>query len=157
LLNTVTPKSVDGLKQRLDDILSCKRIVSTSLHGMVFAESYGIPCLYFGVRGPNKGLATIDLNVDDEKQIDTRFTDLYLGMGKPHLPIYVQNRKLPTDWADVMRAVDKAWQPIDFDPQPMIEACPLPVNPIKAPEGGTIFDHPLIRGLPLQGGGRTRL
>ena len=157
LLNTVTPKTVDGLKQRLDDILSCRRLVSTSLHGMVFAESYGIPCLYFGVRGPNPGLATVHLDVDNDKQIDTRFTDLYLGMGKPHLPIYVQDRKRPTDWADVMRAVDRGWEPIGFDPQPMIDACPLPTNPIKAPEGGTIFDHPLIRDMPLLGGERTAI
>lgn len=157
LLNTVTPKTVEGLKQRLDDILSCRRIVSTSLHGLVFAESYGIPCLYFGVRGANPGLSVVHLDVNDEKQIDTRFTDLYLGMGKPALPIYVQNRKLPTDWADVMKAVDKGWEPVSFDPQPMIDACPLPANPIAAPEGGTIFDHPLISGMPLMGGQRTSL
>lgn len=157
LLNTVTPKSVEGLKQRLDDILSCRRIVSTSLHGMVFAESYGIPCLYFGVRGPNPGLATVHLDVDDVKQIDTRFTDLYLGLGKPDLPIYVQDRKKPTDWADVMRAVDTGWEPVSFDARPMIDACPVPANPISAPEGGTIFDHPLIAGMPLLGGERTRL
>ena len=51
IINTLTAVSAASMREKLDEILSCKRLVSTSLHGMVFAESYGIPCLYFSPRG----------------------------------------------------------------------------------------------------------
>ena len=34
-----------------DFIMSCKVVVSSSLHGMVFAHSFGIPALYFSTQG----------------------------------------------------------------------------------------------------------
>jgi len=147
LINTVTDVTPDALRARLNDILECERLVSTSLHGMVFAESYGIPCLYFSPRGKVSGLSELDLL--DEDSVDLRIIDLYRGMGRNKLPVYVQDRKKHTDWAHLMRTIDDVWRPIDFDTDPLINAFPLDLWPLKAPAGKTIFDHPLIQSIPI--------
>ncbi len=147
LINTVTKISADALQARLDDILECERLVSTSLHGMVFAESYGIPCLYFSPRGRANGLAELDLM--DEDSVDLRIVDLYRGLGRSRLQVYVQDRKQPTDWAHLMRTIDAVWEPVVFDTGPLVEAFPLRLAPLVAPAGGTIFDHPVIQAAPI--------
>lgn len=144
LINTVTPVSVPAMKDRLDEILSCKRIVSTSLHGMVFAESYGIPCLYFSPRGGRPGL--VSLPTEDEREVDLRIADLYGGLGMAEVHAYRQKRTVETDWEDVIRTIDRVWEPKAFDGDRLIEAFPGPVAPLQGGPG--LFDHPLIASLP---------
>lgn len=148
LINTVTPVTIGALKDRLDEILSCKRIVSTSLHGMVFAESYGIPCLYFSPKPGPSGLVTF--STADESEVDLRVADLYAGIGLPRIEAYRQHRLRPTDWDDVIRAVDSAWAPRPFDGDRLIEVFPGPISPLDPAVMGEegLFDHPVIKGLP---------
>ncbi|MCS0500788.1 polysaccharide pyruvyl transferase family protein [Ancylobacter mangrovi] len=146
IINTLTEVSAASMREKLDEILSCKRLVSTSLHGMVFAESYGIPCLYFSPRGTPEGL--IGRVMDPDDGYDLRITDLYLGLGIPRIPVYVQRRNKPTDWEHLMWSIDIAWKPVEFDIDPLIEALPIDVAPISAPRGQTVFEHPLIRDIP---------
>jgi len=149
LINTVTPISAEALKDRLDDILACKRIVSTSLHGMVFAESYGIPCLYFAPQFKDiEGLATYDLASNDP--LDLRIIDLYSGIGVETLKIYVQSRQKPTDWAGLIEAIDENWRQVDIDGEALAGALPLKASPLSAPAGGSVFDHPIVQGLLFQ-------
>jgi hypothetical protein len=148
LINTVTPIGAGGLRDKLDEILACRRIVSTSLHGMVIAESYGIPCLYFPPNGPAAGLCRVAPTIDSS--LDLRIVDLYQGLGVGRLPIYVQDRLLPTDWGALIEAIDRTWQPVDIDGDALIEALPVPPAPIAAPPGATIFEHDLILGLKFQ-------
>lgn len=147
LINTVTPISMTAIKDRLDEILSCERIVSTSLHGMVFAESYGIPCLHFPTNG-SQGLQVRDLGADSN--LDLRIVDLYRGLGMSELPVYVQEHSKFTDWDDLMSSIDRAWKPRAFDADRLLEAFPLDLEPLVAPAGGTIWDHPLLQKLTLQ-------
>ena len=146
IINTLTAVSAASMREKLDEILACKRLVSTSLHGMVFAESYGIPCLYFSPRGAPEGLINRKLDPDDG--YDLRITDLYQGLGRTHLPVYVQRRNKPTDWEHLMWSIDLAWEPVEFDIDPLIDAFPLDVAPIAAPKGQSVFEHPLIRDIP---------
>lgn len=148
LINTVTPISMTSIKDKIDEILACERIVSTSLHGMVFAESYGIPCLHFPSHGPKQGLHT--RNLVEECDLDLRIIDLYRGLGMTELPVYAQNHGDMTDWVDLMAAIDKAWKPKAFDAQALLDAFPLDLAPITAPAGATIWDHPLLQNLVLQ-------
>ncbi|OLP53559.1 hypothetical protein BJF92_05185 [Rhizobium rhizosphaerae] len=148
LINTVTPVSIDGLRHRLDEILSCKRIVSTSLHGMVFAESYGIPCLYFSPRARQAGLGRIDLMA--EEGLDLRFVDLYRGLGHDHLDVWYQPRHQETDWAALIETIDRVWSQKVLDEDALISSFPLPLNMLGKGTGGSAFDHPLVRGLPTQ-------
>jgi len=147
LIHTVTPIGLDGMRARLDEILECERIVSTSLHGMVFAESYGIPCLYFSPRAP-RGLHMAEL--DPDGTLDLRIVDLYRGVGRGHIPVYGQPRRERTDWAALMAAIDTAWMPPRFDPAPLLEAFPLDLNPLRLRDGESVFDHPVLRQIPLQ-------
>lgn len=149
LITTVTPVSIDGLKDKIDEIRACERIVSMSLHGMVIAESLGIPCLYFSPIGRAAGIADLDLNADPT--LDLRLVDLYRGLGRDTLRVYVQPRKDATDWEALMAAIDANWNPIDLlDADALVEALPFPVAPLSAEAGKTIWDHPVLRSLTLQ-------
>lgn len=148
LINTVTPISVGALRHRLDEILSCKRIVSTSLHGMVFAESYGIPCLYFSPRAQKAEAGSIDLM--EEEGLDLRFVDLYRGIGQTSLDVWYQPRRLETDWAAVIRKIDEIWFPKAFTGDALVDAFPLPGTMLAKGPTGSAFDHPLIASLPME-------
>lgn len=147
LINTLAPVNLAGMRAKLDEILSCERIVSTSLHGMVFAESYGIPCLYFSPRAP-RGVHVMD--VDPDGTLDLRIVDLYLGLGRNRLAVYGQPRREQTDWVALMDAIDRSWKPSDFDAAPLMEALPIDLRPVEAQRGKTIFEHPLIRQVGLR-------
>ena len=147
LIHTVTPISLDGMRARLDEILECERIVSTSLHGMVFAESYGIPCLYFSPRAP-RGLHVAEL--DPDGTLDLRIVDLYRGLGRRAIPVYGQPRRERTDWPALMAAIDQAWERPEFDTAPLLEAFPLDLSPLKPRRGETVFEHPVLQHIPLQ-------
>ena len=147
LITTVTPISMDSLKDKIDEIRACERIVSTSLHGMVIAESYGIPCLYFS---PTEG-GPVTLNLDPESKVDLRIVDLYRGLGRQKLRAYGQLRAQSTDWQKLMRTIDDNWEAIHLpNPDALIEALPVTPAPISPPAGGTIWDHPLLQSLVLQ-------
>jgi hypothetical protein len=145
LISTVTAPTVGALRDRLDDILACKRIVSTSLHGMVFAESYGIPCLYFSPRASQAGLGKADLSSRDS--IDLRFVDLYRGLGYSSLDVWYQPRRHETDWAALIDAIDRVWFPKTLDEDALIEAFPVPASPLAKGPTGSAFDHPLVRDM----------
>lgn len=146
LINTVTKPTVEALRERLDEILACKRIVSTSLHGMVFAESYGIPCLYFSPRANDAGLGQVDLL--SEEGIDLRLNDLYRGLGHTKLDVWYQPRRQETNWQAVISAIDQAWFPKTLNEEELIASFPLPINLISKGDTGSAFDDPLITGAP---------
>ncbi|MGO4440794.1 polysaccharide pyruvyl transferase family protein [Rhizobium sp. RAF56] len=150
LINTVTRVSVAGLRERLDEILSCKRIISTSLHGMVFAESYGIPCLYFSPRAAKAALGRIDLS--SEQGIDLRFVDLYGGLEETLLDVWYQPRGERTDWEAVIKTIDRIWRPKYLQEDRLIEAFPLPRRLLEKGPTGSAFDHPIISALPMRKG-----
>ena len=148
LINTVTPIGVGALKDKIDEILACKRIVSTSLHGMVIAESYGIPCLYFSPNGSEGGLGFSDL--DPNGRTDLRIVDLYQGIGKSGISTYNQPRGIATDWQDVVDTIDRVWEPVGIDEDGLIGAFPADVRLVEAPAGGTVWEHPILTELVLQ-------
>lgn len=151
IINTVTDVTVGSMREKLDEILACERIVSTSLHGMVFAESYGIPCLYFLPGRRKAGVETFDLMNED--RINLRLVDLYRGLGLKRLPVYVQDRAARTDWDHLIDAIDRTWEPIEFDTTPLIEAFPLDLDPLTPPPGKTVFDNPVILNTPMTSSG----
>ncbi|WP_333701736.1 polysaccharide pyruvyl transferase family protein [Sphingobium yanoikuyae] len=149
IINTLTRIDAEGLKDKTDEILSCKRIVSTSLHGMVVAESYGIPCLYFATRGTEagRGFRVEPLNAD---WLDLRIRDLYTGIGRTRLPLYVQPRDEESDWEDIMQNIDKRWKPVTIDEQALMDAFPVKGELVAAEPGKTIWQHPAITGIQFQ-------
>jgi hypothetical protein len=154
LLNTVTDISASALRSRIEDILACKRLVSTSLHGLVFAESYGIPCLYFTALPGRAGLRHIRLGPNDK--LNLRMSDLYSGLGLAVIPVYNQPKGEATDWADVIEAIDRSWKPKRLDETRLLEAFPLPRQALPAAEGG-LFEHPFVTELPFRHETRARV
>jgi pyruvyltransferase len=145
LLNTITPISAEGLRARVDDILACKRIVSTSLHGLIIAEAYGIPCLYFPPRPGTPGVAETTLTFEDG--LNLRVSDFYSGLGEKRLSFYRQPRNRPTDWDAVIKAVDSVWRPRALDERRLLAAFPLVAEPV---ETDNIFSHARTQELPFQ-------
>ena len=49
-----------------------------------------------------------------------------------------------------MAAIDRAWVEKAFDAEKLINAFPLDLEPLQAPQGKTIWDHPVLQALVLQ-------
>ena len=148
LITTVTPLGVHSIEAKLNEILACERIVSVSMHGMIIAEAYGIPCLYFSPTAEPQGLGWLDL--DPAGPSDIRIVDLYRGLGLGRIPAYFQDRGKPTDWEQVMADVDRSWEQKHFDGDRLIDALPFTASPLSMADGETIWQHPVMMGLTLQ-------
>lgn len=147
ILHTVTGLEAADLGARVDEIRACKRLLSTSLHGLVFAESYAIPCLTV-VGGEAQGLRRVTL--EEGARLDGRMLDLYAGCGRKTLPVLALPHDRPTDWAAAIAAVDRAWSPSACDADALAEALPVDLAPIEVAPGESIWRHPLIAGLPFR-------
>jgi Asp-tRNA(Asn)/Glu-tRNA(Gln) amidotransferase A subunit family amidase len=107
-------------------MLECKRILSQSFHGVVIAEAYGIPVLNFRqLPGAPTGLTEIDLT--QPCTTDPRIFEFYQGGRRAHFAMYAQRRNERSDWAQIMRTIDRTWEPFDYDAAPLVEAFPFPL------------------------------
>ena len=122
LINTYSPASLDGIKEKVNQIRSCKRILSTSLHGIVIPEVYEIPCLNFNTRF--NGIKTLDLD-DDAHLLDHRFRDFYSGIDVKKLSVYGRERKLgKTPWEGIFKYIDKYWVKKDIQTDNLVDSFP---------------------------------
>ncbi|WP_297085381.1 polysaccharide pyruvyl transferase family protein [Thermoleptolyngbya sp. C42_A2020_037] len=145
IITTLTDANLTALEDRVREMTACKRILSTSLHGLVIAETYGIPCAYFRPFG--RGPLQVDL-MDEQVFLDHRVRDYYAGMGLKTLQIFCRERKRPTNWERAITAIDRIWQPVEWSPQRLLEAFPLPlaVNPMEVE---TLGDRALLERIRL--------
>lgn len=145
IITTLTDANLAALEDRVREMTACKRILSTSLHGLVIAETYGIPCAYFRPFG--RGPLQVDL-MDEQVFLDHRVRDYYSGMGLKTLRIFCRERKRPTNWERAIAAIDRIWQPVEWSPQRLLEAFPLPlaVNPMEVEKFG---DRALLERIRL--------
>lgn len=129
VINTLTQVSSKGLQDKIDEILSCKRLVSTSFHGLLLAELYGIPCMFIQNQEKSIYSARVDLNNPDK--IDTRVLDFYLSAGlKKRLMAGLPKNKI-VDWEVVINGIDKMYSPFEFSDDNLINSFPLDINPIN--------------------------
>lgn len=145
LIITLTHPTLESLEQKVAEITACKRIVSTSLHGLVIAETYRIPCAYFQVRGHGSNTVTI---ADETACIEHRFRDFYGGMGLQQRFVYGQELEQETSWEKVIQAIDSQWSPILWSAESFLEAFPLPLsfNPLQQ---RSIGKRSLLQRIPL--------
>ncbi|MBE9604254.1 polysaccharide pyruvyl transferase family protein [Acetobacteraceae bacterium H6797] len=122
IISTYHEPSMAAFRAKLEDILSCKRVVSASFHGLILADAYGIPCALLSRNG--RGAWVADTAADAEK-LDHRVADFYLGAGRKSVLVYGQPIEERTDWSDVIRAIDSHYQPFSWSPDPLIESFPL--------------------------------
>jgi pyruvyltransferase len=146
LINTWHEPTWEGLLNTLRLMLSCKRIVSQSFHGVVIAEAYGIPVLNFRqMVGVQNGALTISLGEDCAT--DPRIWEFFRGGSAPTFEMYAQRRDERTDWNRVIRAIDQRWKPFRYDATAMVESFPLQLA--YDPLTSRLADHSRLRGLRL--------
>lgn len=101
----------DDLEEVTREILSCKRIVSSSLHGLIVADAYGIP---------NAWLASNNAGGD------FKFFDYFISVDKLRRE---QNVDLLTkdtvEAAQILKALEFDARPIRFDPRALLDVCPF--------------------------------
>ena len=124
LINTFAKPTVASLRRKLEEITSCKRILSTSLHGLVIAETYGIPCAWFGTE--SGGACHIGIQ-SDAPPLDHRVRDFYSGVGADTVLAYCQERHTPPDWDALIRHLDTGWQRIRYAGRDFFNVFPLPL------------------------------
>ena len=125
-------------------MLSCKRIVSQSFHGVVIAEAYGIPVLNFRqMPGQSNGLMNVSL--DQDCNPDPRVWEFFRGGARSSYDMYAQRRDERTDWEQVIKAIDRHWQPFRYDANALVESFPLPLA--YDPLSGHLSDTASLRQL----------
>jgi hypothetical protein len=125
VINTLIEPTLEALIAKVGEILSCRRILSSSFHGLVIPLAYGVPALTFGF--PGNGFKTVDSA--DAELIDHRFSDFFQGIGIRKAPVLFSQRDEPVaDWRELMAIVDRehvqpAWTGRDlFDAFPARKA-----------------------------------
>lgn len=106
-----------GIEAFLDEMLSCEAIVSTSLHGLIIANAYGIPAR----------LATFD---DGDRQIHgdgMKFEDYFLSIGLREVAPLNLATLTRLDAGYAARCADNPAERIDL--QALLDAAPFPILP----------------------------
>lgn len=126
----------DEIEAFLDEVLSCERIVSSSLHGVIIAQAYGIPA----------ALATVS---DSRQQVHgdgIKFRDYFASIG-------IHHDVTPVDLSRVGPITDASFSPADFIPVPrrinltaLLDAAPFHVRPDLRPAAAA-FDAVPVDGL----------
>ncbi|WP_380065689.1 polysaccharide pyruvyl transferase family protein [Dankookia sp. GCM10030260] len=143
-ISTYHQPTWQGFQDKLAELLSCKRIISRSLHGMLLADAYGIPCLYMSDGEP--GMQRLDIEAG-YGSVDHRFADAYRGFGRTRLAAFGLPKDQPSPWAEVMVAADQMWEPIAFSGKALFEA--FPVRPaVSFDDGIWPFPTELAEALP---------
>lgn len=97
----------------IDQICSCKNIISASLHGLIMAEAYKIPNLWIEFGKPLIGG-------------HFKFHDFFLSMGSDRDTSYlIEGREL---LIKEIRTELNTWQPGTINLQPLIDAAPFPLK-----------------------------
>jgi hypothetical protein len=95
IIDTRVRPSFDAIRAKLKEIVSCRAILSTSLHGLVLADVYGRPNAWFGFH--DGGIRVID-PMNRAEPLDHRVRDLYAGQGLGRVPVVHTRRDRPSDW-----------------------------------------------------------
>ena len=90
----------------IDQITSCRKILSSSLHGLIVADAYRIP---------NARLILSNLICGG----DFKFDDYYKSVAKKHVVVDLAGNGI--EMCERMIPNDE----INFDPNPLIQACPF--------------------------------
>lgn len=82
-LISIRRKGTEQIESFIDEICSCKKVFSTSLHGLIIAQAYGIPAQWARVQGT-------PIHSDESH----KFKDYFLGVGQdPQTPYGINLQK----------------------------------------------------------------
>ncbi len=120
IISPLHAMELGALRGKLNEMLDCRRILSTSLHDLVLAEAYGIPCAAFDFHAGQSGR----IAVTTDTPLDHRMRDFYAGVGQEHVLVLRQERHEATDWEAAIRFLDREWSGLTFDATPLLESFP---------------------------------
>jgi len=127
IISPITPPNARDVLEKVKEIASFKYILSRSLHGLIIADIFDIPCAYFTDGAFKSGVYNIfDARID----IDHRIRDYYSGLGRATAPVYV----CPPEGVNVEEAktfLDQNWEPYPkwtSISSNLLNALPLPIN-----------------------------
>jgi pyruvyltransferase len=101
----------DNIESVLQDILRCRRVVSSSLHGLIIADAYGIPNAWLASSTPKGG--------------EFKFFDYFLTVNKIRRARSYDFGKYGLDMASLLMRFDFDDRKIDFDYEALLRACPF--------------------------------
>lgn len=105
----------EDIEGTLTDILSCERIVSSSLHGIILADAYGIPSAWLSSTTP--------------KGLEFKFYDYFLSVNKIQKPQHYDFSLFQLTESELEKQLHFDDREIEFDLRKLIDSCPL-VQPI---------------------------
>lgn len=109
-IEIINPKTFKTWHEFIDKILSCKFVLSASLHGLIVADAYGIPNKWASFKG--------------EKHSDNyfKFHDYFLSVGKGNVeyPVNIDD----IDFGNIPKYIDE-WQKPEINLDKLLEVCPI--------------------------------
>ena len=108
----------DKWENVVKQMLSCEFVVSSSLHGIIISEAYGVPNLWAEVREPIIG--------DVSRRF--KFHDFFMSIGLDRSAPYIITEK--TSVEDLLRQKDGYAKAPGLDLKPLIESCPFRLKDI---------------------------
>jgi pyruvyltransferase len=102
---------LDGIEKVMDDINRCKRIISSSLHGIIASHAYGIPSIW--------------VKFSDKLAGDNiKFADYFLSVKiNPYDPLDFRNKELSIK--EIIRMIDSIKYKPHIDTAKLLEVCPF--------------------------------
>lgn len=122
IINPIAERSFDGVGEVIRKIGQCRRVLSSSLHGIVVAEALGVPAFPFGVtrqHGPQEVEVTASILVDH------RMMDLYSILDRKTVPAFCWPRLRPLDWHAVLEWAERQQSVYHFEARPLFDAFPF--------------------------------
>lgn len=96
----------------IDQIKSCENIISSSLHGLIVSDAYGIPNVWIKVSDKIGGG-------------EFKYKDYFSGVGRNYLPPLLFTMSTTLDEIDILLCKYKKINP---DLRKLLDACPLKIN-----------------------------
>jgi len=126
----------DQIEAFLDELLSCERIVSSSLHGVIIAQAYGIPA----------ALATVSDSHEQLHGDGIKFRDYFASVG-------IHSSVTPVDLSTLGPITDASFAPHHFIQVPqrinltaLLGAAPFPVLPEVRLRAAAFDAEPVVCG-----------
>lgn len=101
----------DDIEGTLMQILQCETIVSSSLHGIILADAYGIPSAWLSSETP--------------KGLEFKFYDYFLSVNKIQKPQVFDFSEKTLTLKSIQRQIKFNEKEIEFDEIRLLEACPF--------------------------------
>lgn len=98
------------VERTLREMLSCRNILSSSLHGLIIADAYGIPNAFLSSNSPKGG--------------EFKFFDYFASVDKFRKPLVIPDSSGLLD-LDAIQRVSFDGRPISFDSKALLAACPF--------------------------------